>query len=921
MRMMAQRNVMRMIALSSILVIGCSGATSEAPGADAGVDANPGTDAGCVPAVETCNGLDDDCNGVVDEDLAGPPCAFSQGVCVGASAVCGGAAGWLECGAAEYGSDYEPGEVSCEGLDNDCDGSTDEGCVCTNGDTQSCGSDVGACERGIQTCAGAAWGTCAGEVGPMGETCDGLDNDCDEMVDEPSELSAPDCPMQLGVCTGAKRSCDGGAGWGACAGVPSYGPDYEASEVSCDGLDNDCDGVIDEGCDCIDGSTQSCGSNLGACQSGLQTCAGGGWGACAGGVVPTDETCNGLDDDCDGMTDEDLVAPACALGEGVCSGATASCGGVAGWAACSGTDSYGPRYEPDETTCDGFDNDCDGAIDETCTCVVGATQPCGSAVGACESGFQACDPDGWGTCVGSVDPSVEVCNGIDDDCDGESDEDLIAPSCELQEGVCAGTSGVCNGTSGWFECSGTDSYGASYESIETSCEDGLDNDCNGGVDNGELCSATNPPGGHLQSWRIGGTDWDFGSAVALFGATLLVAGDFSDVVDFGSGSLASAGAGDAFTAVFSDNTLMGVDTAGGTGSDSVSAVAVTSTGNVVVAGEFADTIDLGGGVLTSAGQSDIFLAMYSPTGEHLWSRRFGGAQRDYVAGVGVDSAGDVIFAGGFQGTVDFGGSSPLVSAGGFDTVVAKYAANAGAHVWSRRLGGASGDGAQGLAVDALGNAIVVGWFEGTANFGGSSFTSAGLDDVFVAKYAAVDGNHWWSQRYGGTEGDVVQDVVTDSSGDVFVTGLFNGNASFGGTVLQSAGQSDIFVAKYAVTTGAHLWSKRFGSTAADRGQGLAVIGDDIVVTGSFRDTVSFGGASLTSAGGSKDMFVARFVGNDGAHVWSVRGGGMSSDFGTAITASSAAIVVVGNFFGTIDLGGGPLVSAGLRDIFVLRLVP
>src|SRR5690606_2321725 len=99
-------------------------------------------------AVETCNGVDDDCDGTTDEDLTAPACEHTEGVCAGATARCDGASGFLACDGADYGADYEEDEVACDGVDNDCDGTTDEGCTCTDGDTQACGSDVGACMEG-----------------------------------------------------------------------------------------------------------------------------------------------------------------------------------------------------------------------------------------------------------------------------------------------------------------------------------------------------------------------------------------------------------------------------------------------------------------------------------------------------------------------------------------------------------------------------------------------------------------------------------------------------------------------------------------------------------------------------------------------------------------------------------------------------
>jgi hypothetical protein len=92
-------------------------------------------------------------------------------------------------------------------------------------------------------------------------------------------------------------------------------------------------------------------------------------------------------------------------------------------------------------------------------------------------------------------------------------------------------------------------------------------------------------------------------------------------------------------------------------------VAVDANGDVVVTGVFFDTVDFGGGPLTSAGNGDIFVAKYSASdGSHLWSRRFGGTSFEEGSGVAVDANGDVVVTGRFHGTVDFGGG-PLTSAG------------------------------------------------------------------------------------------------------------------------------------------------------------------------------------------------------------------------------------------------------------------
>jgi len=362
-------------------------------------------------------------------------------------------------------------------------------------------------------------------------------------------------------------------------------------------------------------------------------------------------------------------------------------------------------------------------------------------------------------------------------------------------------------------------------------------------------------------------------------------------------------------------TLLWSKQLGGASYDYLYALTIDASGNMTLTGSFQGTADLGAGPVTSAGGSDVFVASYASSGAHRWSHRFGSAGDEIGYGVAADASGNVTVVGHFAGGVDFGGGV-LTSAGTQDVFIASYDQQ-GAHRWSRRCGGTSTDRASAVAVDASGNFTVTGLVEGAVNFGGGVRTGSGSSDVFVASYDSL-GTHRWSQVFGGILMDSGSGVAADQSGNVTVTGYFWDTVSFGGSTLSSAGVEDVFVASFT-STGAHRWSKAWGGGSSDRGNAVVVDGSgNATVTGHYWGTVDFGGGPLTAAGvaGTSDVFVVSFN-PTGGHRWSARFGGASSDYGNALAVDgSGNLSLAGRFQGTVDLGGGPLTAAGSQDLFV-----
>jgi len=299
-------------------------------------------------------------------------------------------------------------------------------------------------------------------------------------------------------------------------------------------------------------------------------------------------------------------------------------------------------------------------------------------------------------------------------------------------------------------------------------------------------------------WAVsvgGGVDASGYGIAAIWNGDVVVTGQIAGRVNLGCGMMSTTSSShDAFLARYNgaSGACQWVRFIGGAAEDAGTGVAVAPNGDIVMAGYFQYTANFGGGNVTSAGLSDIFVARYNDQGAYLWARTAGSSGDDRANSVAVDAWGNVAVAGYFSGAVNFGGGL-LGSGGSWDGFVARYS-ETGGYLWARDLGGASTDEAFGVAADPSGNVVVVGGFQGTANFGGATLTSAGFWDAFVAKFGADSGTHLWSKSFGGALDDLANAVTVDGSGNAIVTGYFQSAVNFGAAgILSSAGQADIFV--------------------------------------------------------------------------------------------------------------------------------
>ncbi len=259
------------------------------------------------------------------------------------------------------------------------------------------------------------------------------------------------------------------------------------------------------------------------------------------------------------------------------------------------------------------------------------------------------------------------------------------------------------------------------------------------------------------------------------------------------------------------------------------------------------------------------------------------------------------------------GGNTLTSVGSNDVFLASFTP-AGKHRWSKSFGGTSSDYGYGVATDGEGNVYITGYYYTSIDFGGGPLYSQGSTDVFVASFTS-DGKYRSSASFGGVNYDYGQGIAADASGNVYITGYFSGPASFGGTSLSNRGSYDIYLAAYG-PTGKHRWSKSFGNTSSDYGRGLAVdSAGNTYLTGEFYTSIDFGGGTIYSSGGT-DIFVASFS-PSGAYRWSRASGGTSYDYGYGVAVdNSANVFITGNFYGTASFGGSPLTSPGSNSVYL-----
>ena len=436
-----------------------------------------------------------------------------------------------------------------------------------------------------------------------------------------------------------------------------------------------------------------------------------------------------------------------------------------------------------------------------------------------------------------------------------------------------------------------------------------------------LKQVTDIPGECVWSTNFGGTLLNADSVAPAViredqSGNIYVAGAFMGTANFGGASITAVGIQDIFLAKWSGAALQWVKRFGGPNNDYASSMAIDAAGNIIISGVFASPVDFGGTTLTNIDPQQEFVAKYTSNGALIWAKTF---RAQHCFGVATDGSNILITGayGNYGVPANFGGG-PLPASGGlgqYNVFVAKLN-SAGGHVWSHGYGTTGQNIGYSIAVAPNGDAIVTGAFQNSAAFGGSTFTSHGKSDVFLARYSST-GAHLWSKAFGGTQEDAPKGVAVDSAGNVAITGSFQQTVDFGGGATTSFSNYSPFLVGYS-PSGAWAWQRIIGTIYAGVGYGVAydALGN-AVLAGGVQGLADYGNGVYVG-GGTANAFVAKYD-STGNYVWSTVRGGAGN--GASSVSVSNSVLVTGTFQDGLDLGCGQMTSSGGQQGFGARFNP
>ena len=381
-------------------------------------------------------------------------------------------------------------------------------------------------------------------------------------------------------------------------------------------------------------------------------------------------------------------------------------------------------------------------------------------------------------------------------------------------------------------------------------------------------------------------------------------------------------------------------TLGGSSDDEGYGIAIDGCDNVYSTGHYRNFVDLDPSAnvynLISRGSTDVFVQKFDANGDFRWAISLGGSSNDLSYTIVTDGSDNIYLTGSFQNDLyytdprDRTETQLFSSAGSSDTFIVKLTSK-GKLTWAKRMGGSSSDVPSDITLDITGNIYVTGYSNstgGTYDNTALNFTNAGGRDTYILKID-VNGDLVWAKTMGGSGNDQGQGIAVDSTGNIALTGYFDGtDASFDSTTLASNGEDDFFVTRLD-SNGNVLWAYSFGADERDVSFkiGLSSAGD-IYTVGYFNDTVDFApGPTVENISAFNTRFSDLFIQKlspQGTLLWAKAIGGFGLDEAQGLhVEDNGQITLTGFFQRIVDFDPGPetfnLFSDSNGDVFVLQL--
>ncbi len=371
----------------------------------------------------------------------------------------------------------------------------------------------------------------------------------------------------------------------------------------------------------------------------------------------------------------------------------------------------------------------------------------------------------------------------------------------------------------------------------------------------------NGAGTILWAKRIGAGSSDFGKSVITDNSGNIYLTGESDGSFPTFGSVTATGTGDMFIVKYDS---LGNEIWAKWYPAVANGIACDLAGNIIVTGYFLNSTTFGSTTLTCAGGADIFVAKFDSSGNVLWAKSAGGNDNDEGTSICTDNSGNIMVTGYFSSPSITFDTTTLINTGispTSDVFVTKFD-SLGNVLWAKSAAGNNSDSGSGIANDNNGNVFITGTFKSpTIDFDSTILTndSSGYSDIFTVKYD-MGGNLMWAKSAGGIQNDGPGSIATDPNGNAIIAGYFISTVlTFPPITITNASfpNGDVFIMKYD-SLGNVVWAEDYGEAGDERIYITTDAIGNIAVTGGFSyPSINFGANTLTSSGGTADLFVAK----------------------------------------------------------------